>query len=204
MKGFPFQYLGEMVYYHPGEMDEKALSDKIWSTLAVLPDQQNRIHFNQGPFFFASPVQIEIKVDPIVVHVVYRISLTGLNLSLLIGLLFCLFVQVMGYPSSAWTFLSLLIISYVVVLIIQSSYLQEKINRALDLPPFEGEAALWHKQKEWMQQPEHCPACGEIRNIYSEKCVSCELKLPPVKGQKTIETNATSTGEITFTYEYKK
>jgi hypothetical protein len=204
MKGFPFQYLGEMVFYRPNEMDEKSLPEKIWSALEVVPDNHQQVNLGKGPFFFASTVQIDIKVDPIVVHIIYRIHLAALNLSLLIGILLCMYIGVMGYPASAWWLLFLVITGYVIALILQNNYLQKKISIALNLPPFEGEAALWHKQKQWMQQPDRCPACGELRNIYSDKCVSCGLKLPHLNNLKSIESNATSTNNQLFTYEYKK
>lgn len=185
-------------------MDETALKNRIWASLGTTPDYKQQVHLSFGAFIIPSPVIIDVKVDPIVVQVIYQINLSGLNLSFIAGILLSIFITLMGYPASAWWLLLLMVVAYISILILQNSYLQKKISKGLDLPPFEGEAALWHKQKRWMQQSERCPACGELRNIYSDKCVSCGLKLPPAKGHKNIDNNASSTGDNTFKYDYKK
>jgi hypothetical protein len=204
MKAFPFNFIGELVFYHSDENDLTGIDDRVLNAVGGNLNADKSLTISGGPFILPTNLQIRIKIDPIVMHIVYSINLMALNALWLVITLFALMTGYFHYTRTAWIIGLLATAGYFALIMLQYGYIERKITTGLNLPPFEGEIALWHKQKKWLQQPEVCPACGEKRNIYSDKCISCGLKLPPTDSQKRLDNSASSTADIMYNFDLKK
>ncbi len=200
-RAIPFNYIGSMIFYRPDNFDISEATNQI----ADFCRQHSSTIGNTSHLLLPLPVPFKIDITENAVELIinYKFGLANQNF---IFITISLIAAIMGTgnPQFALGLITLAITVYIAMTLIQNAYIRKNIERRLNLPPFEGEAQIWHKQQQWLQQPDKCPACGEPRNAYSSSCVRCGLKLPQNAKQKSLNTIFTSTSDKRINYIYKR
>lgn len=161
---FPFNYTGEVIFYKPDYFDDLRVNKQ----LSVIHKVQTLASF---------PLQVSIKpvIDKISIQVLYKISLFELNIIFLFVMLGVFFLNYIDKTAWAWAFLIFGSGFYLVNLMHVSRKIKVKITKILGFTDDQEANQLWKKQQLWMKNKNLCPACGEPKNPYANKCVNCGL-----------------------------
>lgn len=191
MTHFPFTYKGELVFYKPDEFNVEIIQKDLGSKEIQI----------QSLFYFKTKVKTTVFDDNVSINIAYYISLFEQNIIFLFFVLFAVFFYV--FNANAFSTLSIISggIFYLSNLMYVSKHTKLVLSEKTGLGSEIEESLLWKKQQEWMKNNTLCPACGEPKNSYSNKCVNCGIYFS--KKAKNIDAASTTSGQ-SFTIDYKK
>ncbi len=202
---FPFTYTGELVFYKPEGFKMDLFIKQIQLKVSHVDFSEGQLTFISNFSYSKLPVKIVLTIRDYntSIYCSYKISLFENNVALLLSLVFTIFfyhfnsilfavISIVG--GLLFYFFNLLKISNGVKALIYSSV--GKIDEV-------GEPALWQQQQQWMKNKKLCPACGEQKNAYSNKCINCGLHFSKKK-EKFSNINTSGLGNNSISYEVNK
>lgn len=200
---FPLNYTGELVFYKP----EGFVTDAFIHQLKLKFNIENNITpfvFHTRSSFSKLPIKVVFDVidDNTSILCRYNISLFENNLVFIASLVFASFFYFNNSIDVSVIVIALGIVYYLANTSRISHFIKSNIYNILGSNIDYGMIDLWKKQKQWMQDPLLCPACGEPKNKYSNKCVNCGLFFTKDK-QRVSQTNTSLSNSESINYEIK-
>ena len=184
---FPLAYTGEVVFYKADDFDINVTFEQIKSKVTVSTIKNDKIIFT-APFSFSKlPVKIVLSIvdDHTTVYCRYNISLFENNVILLLSIVFASFFYYFGSELVSGFSIFVGLVFYLLNAAEMSKSVKTLIYNIFGNNAEIGEPVLWEKQQQWMKDKALCPACGEPKNPYSNKCLSCGLFLDKGSLSKT-------------------
>ncbi len=202
---FPFAYTGELVFYKPEGFDLNRFIEQIRVKIPTIEYSDEQLTFTANFSYSKLPVKIVLTIHDYgtSIYCSYQISLFENNTALLLSLVFTGFFY--HFNSTLFAAVSLIsgILFYFFNTIKISNALKALIYNSVGNIEEVGEPALWEMQQKWMKDKTLCPACGEPKNMYSNKCVNCGLYFSKKRG-KFSNINTSVLGNKSVTYEVTK
>jgi len=202
---FPFSYTGELVFYKPDEFDVDIFLTQIETEVNINSKDSSEVIFS-APFSFSKlPIKIKMRVRDYnaYIHCKYQISLFENNIIFLLTLTFAAFF--LHFDNHAFSFISVVtgLLYYFFNLAKISNSIKALIYKQIGGSTDIGTPELWKQQKQWMKDTTLCPACGESKNEYSNKCINCGLYFDKNK-PKINQVNTSISGNNEIVYEVIK
>ncbi len=202
---FPYTY-SEKIYFTKEFEDVFQLSEIIRykllrSGFVANKEQQEKFTVN-SPFLkipFAFGFELKHK------ELKYKINLEVLIKIILITVIF---TALLSYNSLSFFFIFTVIFSivfYSLNLLIINSFIKSNIIKILkenDIKITEEENIL-EEQKEWMNDPERCPACGTFLSEIDLVCPECGLHLKRTRHSIPLDTSKYKKEQVKYHYKKK-
>jgi hypothetical protein len=202
---FPFAYTGELVFYKTDEFNVDEFIKLIELQLIASEKVKQQLIFS-APFSYSKlPINITLSVvdDNTSIHCKYTISLFENNMVLLLALTFSIFFFHFNNVIFAITSLVFGVLFYFFNTLKISNSIKELIYNQIGGNADIGTPELWNQQQKWMKDANLCPACGEPKNTYSNKCINCGLYFSK-KNMKITNVNSSLPVGSEIIYEVTK
>ncbi len=171
-----------------------------------LEHNNNNISFKSNSSLFGIIYKIKINVFEANgdINIEYEILLDVLlkiTLFAVIFIAFFSFISVSKFLIFAGLFI---ILFYSINLLFINSYILKFINDIIgkNLFDFDNSETLSNEQKEWINNPDKCPACGYYIDVFDLYCPDCGLKVK--KNKFAIPLDTTKYHDKTIKYHYKE
>lgn len=204
----PYKYRGVLHYSQKKEDRSKhEIARKLFDHFKHIdPDHIESDQSLVSFYTYSNLFSLEHKVEVEVVEaeessIVYNFNYGELYKIIFMVLLFALF-----FVKFSWWIYLVIAFSFSIGIITVNihyvnSFIKRNIIAAIKQDVNIDEEYISKQQKEWIDNPLKCPACGEEINKYSEKCLNCGIKVQ----NKKLTTKASSTSKgVDYQYSYKK
>ena len=162
--------------------------------------EENALHFKlKNPlFFFRTHVEINIKKE--YPHkIIYEFSLIEMFKALIILIIFSAFFSRFSLQSYL-SFIASMSIIFMIFNILIINLMIKNILAGFNQILFLQEKDFTSEQKNWISDPDKCPACGYDISMYDINCPDCGIKLRNTAPEKPY----TPTGNTDIKYHYKE
>ncbi|MBI9069102.1 MAG: hypothetical protein JEZ09_17525 [Salinivirgaceae bacterium] len=193
MMTFPFYYTGEIIFYKPENFENTDFQKHFESGNLKIKTLLN----------FPASVTFIINDENVSIQVLYKISMFEQNIILLFSFLMATFFYL--FDANALSIISIFIgvFYYIGNLSKVSKSIKNLVYSYIGGNLSVEESTLWNLQQKWMKDKNLCPACGEPKNPYSNKCINCGIYLSK-KTVKLESENSTTVKDIVIDYKIKK
>jgi len=176
---FPFWYSDVLEFYNSANLALPEAETQIAEELNLKTDGSHYV-LSRPDYGFLLHAKIRFNIDfqPYLFIVNYRFSLINPWFVALILSLLALYFGISNYKMTSWLLLLAALLTFVLLVSLQNSFVRRKIADALCLPYFEGDAQTLHNQLVDMNNTDKCPACGAQRKQGDAFCQNCGTKLP--------------------------
>lgn len=155
---------------------------------------KNSLAFKSKRSLFSIPYNVEIFIDN-KMNITYEFFLTNVvKISIMIFVFIPFFSNFSFNSYLIFAFFIVFLFYYFSLTFINSS-LKSSINKIWDTPDLE----IIDQQKEWISNPDKCPACGAFVSQLDNECFDCGLSIKNSGNQSRFNFR-----ELNFHYIYKK